>query len=90
MLTPGAGVPGGIAEPRMQGGQVGTCVPKEDDQPPSAVPMHALRPHPIRLNREFRADLAWWRLFTPSWNGISFLPPPCHLPTLELTTDASG
>ena len=26
------------------------------------VPMHPLCPHPIRLNRSFRSDLAWWRL----------------------------
>ena len=25
---------------------------------------------PIRLNREFRADLAWWRCFAEDWNGI--------------------
>ena len=28
-----------------------------------AIPMHRLRAHPIRLNREFRSDLAWWRTF---------------------------
>ena len=44
----------------------------------------------IRLNLEFRSDLAWWNTFLTHWNGISFLPPPAHLPTLELTTDASG
>lgn len=44
----------------------------------------------IRLNLEFRSDLAWWNTFLTNWNGISFLPPPAHLPTLELTTDASG
>ena len=54
------------------------------------VPMHSMRPHPIRLNREFRSDLAWWRLFTSEWNGVSFLMPPSQLPGKELTTDASG
>jgi hypothetical protein len=48
------------------------------------------RPHPIRLNKEFRSDLAWWRLFAAAWNGVSFLPPPRHLPTVEITSDASG
>ena len=24
------------------------------------------------------------------WNGVSFLPPPLHLPTIEMTSDASG
>ena len=54
------------------------------------VPMHPLKPHPIRLNREFRSDLAWWRTFTTSWNGVSFLPPPSHLHTIEMASDASG
>ena len=54
------------------------------------VPMHPLNPHPIRLNREFRSDLAWWRLFVQEWNGISFLPPPPNLATTEMASDASG
>ena len=37
------------------------------------VLMHPLRPHPIRLNRAFRSDLAWWKLFASEWNGVSFL-----------------
>ena len=32
--------------------------------------------HPIRLNREFRSALAWWRSFVSGWNGKSFLPQP--------------
>ena len=55
-----------------------------------SVAMHPLIPHPIRLNREFRSDLAWWRLFIVQWNGVSFLPPPRWLPAQELATDASG
>ena len=51
---------------------------------------HASRFHHIRLNTGFRSDLTWWRTFLASWNGVSFLPPPSHLPKLELTTDASG
>ena len=31
--------------------------------------------HPIRLNAEFRKDLAWWVEFFGQWNGISFFPP---------------
>ena len=54
------------------------------------VPMHPFNPHPIRLNRGFRADLAWWCLFVSHWNGVSFLAPPAHLPTLQLASDASG
>ena len=32
--------------------------------------------HPIRLNREFHLDLAWWLEFFTSWNGKSFLLAP--------------
>ena len=57
--------------------------------------LHAvhLPPHsrtPIRLNAGFRADLVWWREFLTRWNGVSFLPPPSHLPMTEFTSDASG
>ena len=45
---------------------------------------------PIRLNTGFRADLAWWREFVSAWNGTSYLSPPQYLPTLEMTSDASG
>ena len=51
---------------------------------------HPLRPHPIRLNRSFRSDLPWWRSFVVSWNGVSFLPPPPHLPQLLMASDVSG
>ena len=54
------------------------------------VPMHRLHPHPIRLNREFRSDLAWWHLFVQEWNGVSFLPPPPQLAVKEMASDASG
>ena len=42
------------------------------------------------LNRAFRSDLAWWRLFSTEWNSISFLPPPTRLPLKQLASDASG
>ncbi len=45
---------------------------------------------PIRLNKGFRSDLAWWQEFLVDWNGISFLPSPSHLPQTEFTSDASG
>ena len=54
------------------------------------VPMHPHRPHPIRLNREFRADLAWWHLFVTEWNGVSILLPPTLRPSNEFASDASG
>ena len=45
---------------------------------------------PIRLNASFRADLAWWKEFIGRWNGVSYLPNPLHLPTMEMASDASG
>jgi hypothetical protein len=57
--------------------------------------LHAVHhpPHsktPIRLNKSFRSDLAWWSTFIQQWNGISFLYPPTHLPRVHLYSDASG
>ena len=46
------------------------------------VTWHRMRLHPIRLNWAFRSDLMWWRTFVEDWNGVSFLPPPIHLPQL--------
>jgi hypothetical protein len=51
---------------------------------------HSRHPHHIRLNKSFRSDLVWWRLFASRWNGVSFLPPPPHLPGLLMASDASG
>lgn len=44
----------------------------------------------IRLNRGFRADIAWWQTFIDQWNGISFLWTPDSLATICATSDASG
>ncbi len=48
--------------------------------------------HPIRLNREFRRDLAWWLDFFQSWNGVSFfrMPSVCSFPDLFVASDSSG
>jgi hypothetical protein len=48
--------------------------------------------HPIRLNREFKRDLAWWLEFFGVWNGISFfrMPSITFLPDLYVASDASG
>ena len=44
--------------------------------------------HWVRLNTQFRADLAWWATFLTSWNGVSLFP---GLPLGEaVTADASG
>ena len=32
--------------------------------------------HHLRLNREFRADLQWWKTFAVRWNGVSMFPCP--------------
>ena len=45
---------------------------------------------PIRLSAGFRADLAWWQEFLVHWNGVFSLCPLSLLPSIELTTDASG
>ena len=45
---------------------------------------------PIRLNVEFRADLAWRQCFVKDWNGVSFLPTPSSLPEYTVASDASG
>ena len=34
------------------------------------VPMHPLKPHPVHLNRKFRSDLDWWRIFAAAWNSV--------------------
>ena len=45
----------------------------------------------IRLNADFRSDLAWWIAFTRNWNGISFLQlSGIAEPTAVFFTDASG
>ena len=46
--------------------------------------------HHIRLNREFRADLAWWRCFVEHWNGVELIQGPKLDQGLEFTSDASG
>ena len=47
--------------------------------------------HHIRLNRAFRADLQWWALFAPRWNGSSFLLPALQAhPDITVYSDASG
>ena len=73
--------------PRLQ-----SCTVRSFFPPPhlKGVCHHPLRPHPFRLNRSFRSDLTWWRSFVSKWNGVSFLPPPSHLPWLQMASDASG
>lgn len=44
----------------------------------------------IRLNKECRADIAWWEEFINRWNGVSFLCPTLELPMVVMASDASG
>ena len=46
--------------------------------------------HHVRLSREFRADLAWWRTFISPWNGVGLLHRFEAEPDFEFTSDASG
>ena len=46
--------------------------------------------HHIRLNWQFRSDLAWWKLFAAQWNGVGVLPQPNEASPVCLVTDASG
>ena len=52
---------------------------------PSATRGH----HHIRLNRQFQADLQWWRTFARHWNRITALPVDSQ-PSFQVTSDASG
>lgn len=44
--------------------------------------------HRVRLNLQCRADLAWWAVFLPGWNGVSVFPP--GPPITTILSDASG
>ena len=46
--------------------------------------------HHIRLSREFRADLAWWRLFVSRWNGVGLIQPSIDVSNHQFHSDASG
>ena len=47
------------------------------------------RHHHIRLNKEFRSDLLWWRVFAPHWNGAALIIHDCCR-EFHLFSDASG
>ena len=47
--------------------------------------------HHISLNKSFHSDLARWRMFVDTWNGISFLKLTREIvPSVNVFTDASG
>ena len=45
--------------------------------------------HYTRLNKNFRSDMMWWKLFAHSWNGSALIVHPGSR-KLEMTSDASG
>ena len=45
--------------------------------------------HHIRLNKNFRADLTWWRVFARHWNGHALIS-GTHKEGISVTSDASG
>ena len=45
--------------------------------------------HYVRLNRQFQADLHWWKVFAEGWNGVALFPPTVE-PSIEFASDASG
>ena len=47
------------------------------------------RHHHIRLNKEFKSDLAWWKYFATPWNGVSLIVNQAS-PERVVTSDASG
>ena len=52
----------------------------------------ARRPeHLVRLNKEVRSDLSWWRIFMKDWNGLSlFWKSRRSHPDVTVWSDASG
>ena len=48
--------------------------------------------HWIRLDAEFRSDLAWWLSFLDTWNGHSMMEihAPSWNPNIEFSSDTSG
>lgn len=47
------------------------------------------RHHHVRLTKEFKADMLWWKHFASGWNGASVLVTD-EAPEVLLTSDASG
>ena len=46
--------------------------------------------HHIRLNKEFQADLLWWKTFATHWNGTALILDPNQPHPIVITSDASG
>ena len=46
----------------------------------------------IRLNKEARSDIQWWRQFCAEWNGVAMMTSVNKVPggTLSICSDASG
>ena len=75
----------------LQGGQTRTVVSSQHDRLTTMRGSTARQPHHrIRLNREFRADLAWWRTFAAVWNGVELVPNEPTLADPEFASNAFG
>ena len=76
------GVPRRPPSPRLQSHQTGQIIFEAHDHSSTNDR------HVIRLNRAFRANLAWWRMIAANWNGTG--PQDGITPSTTLFTDASG
>jgi len=45
--------------------------------------------HHVRLNRQFKADLGWWKAFADGWNGVALFPAQ-GAAEATFASDASG
>ena len=58
----------------------------------NAIPLLSVAKQPhhhIRLNKEFRSDLYWWKTFASHWNGTHLII-HSQSPETTVTSDASG
>lgn len=47
--------------------------------------------HHIRLNENFKSDIAWWSMFLETWRGSAMMSPSHPTPpSVTVTSDASG
>lgn len=83
---PGTGVPHRDSPPCVQSHSLRTLIPQTCQ---SLISGPKQRHHHICLNKEFRSDLLWWKVFARHWNGPSLI---VHHQSKEyhLTSDASG
>ena len=81
-----APVPHRPSQPLRQSRETRQDIPLGTDRTMS-VPKHSY--HKARLNLLCQADIAWWTLFIPQWNGVSLFPASLPLGP-PVVSDASG